>query len=95
MLKKEEIKHIANLARISLKEEEISQFQRDISQILDYFAKLQEIDTQKIESIGHISGIENVFRPDSIRECDAAVCERILENAPEIKDKCFKVKSVL
>ncbi|MCK9379402.1 MAG: Asp-tRNA(Asn)/Glu-tRNA(Gln) amidotransferase subunit GatC [Candidatus Moranbacteria bacterium] len=95
MLSKEEIKSIASLARIGLKEEDIERYQKDISGILDYFKKMEELDTDKVEPIGHIAGTTNVYRQDFKNESSEKELESLLKNAPEIKDGAVKVKSVL
>ena len=94
MLSKDEIKHIASLARIGLKKEEIEKHRKEFSVVLDYFKKLENLDTAKIEPIGHITGMHSVFREDKIKECDSETKSRIIKNAPDKKDKYFKVKSV-
>lgn len=86
---------IAALARIGLREEDIEKYQRDLSGILDYFVKMEELDTKKIEPIGHIAGTKNVYRQDKKEELDEREREIILKNAPEVKNGLVKVKSVL
>ncbi len=95
MLTKDEIKHIAALARISLTDEETEKYQKDLSAILDYFKKLEELDTEKIEPIGHITGRFNSFREDKQEDFGSLEKVAIMKNAPETKDKFIKVKSVL
>ena len=95
MLSPEEVKKIAALARIGLSEEEIPKYQKELSAILDYFEKLKELDTEKIETIGHITGRFNSYREDKARDFGDLGREAILENAPEKKDGFVKVKSVL
>lgn len=95
MLSKQEIQHIAGLARISLSEKEIEKYQKDLSGVLDYFAELQKLDTDRIEPIGHITGMNNVFRTDKVADFGSLGKEAILKNAPETKDGYVKVKSVL
>lgn len=95
MLNKEEVKHIAGLARIGLTEKEIGKYQKELSAILDYFKKLEELDTEKVEPVGHITGTENVNRIDKQEDFGGLGEKAILENAPERKEKYVKVKSVL
>lgn len=64
MLSKHDVEHIANLARIELTEEEIAQFQRELSQVLDYFAMLEGVDTSTISPMLHSSLAANVTRKD-------------------------------
>jgi aspartyl-tRNA(Asn)/glutamyl-tRNA(Gln) amidotransferase subunit C len=95
MLSKEEILNIATLARVGLGEKEIEKYQHDLSEILDYFKKLDEVDVSGVEPIGHITGMLNVLRADKSEDFGDLGKESIMRNAPEKKDKHFKVKSVL
>jgi aspartyl-tRNA(Asn)/glutamyl-tRNA(Gln) amidotransferase subunit C len=95
MLSKEEILHIATLARIGLDEKDIEKYQTELSEILDYFKKLDELDVAGIEPIGHITGMQNVMRSDNQEDFGLPGKEAILKNVPEKKDGYIKVKSVL
>lgn len=95
MLTKEEIQHIAALARIGVSEKDIEKYQKDLSAVLDYFKQLEEVNTDGIEPIGHITGMLNVFRNDDVADFGSLGKEAILQNAPETKDGQVKVKSVL
>ncbi len=95
MLSKEEILHIATLARIGVSEKDVEKYQHDLSDILDYFKKLEEADTEGIEPIGHITGMQNSFRTDANADFGSLGKEAIMKNVPEVKDEYIKVKSVL
>ncbi|HEX8973960.1 MAG TPA: Asp-tRNA(Asn)/Glu-tRNA(Gln) amidotransferase subunit GatC [Patescibacteria group bacterium] len=95
MLSREEILHIATLARIGLHEKDVEKYQHDLSEILDYFKKLDECETQDVEPIGHITGVNNVFRTDANEDFGDLGKAAIMKNAPEMKDGHIKVKSVL
>jgi aspartyl-tRNA(Asn)/glutamyl-tRNA(Gln) amidotransferase subunit C len=95
MLTKEEILHIATLARIGVSEKDVEKYQHDLSEILDYFKKLDEVNVDGIEPIGHITGMENVFRTDRQVDFGDLGKQAIMQNAPEQKDGYVKVKSVL
>lgn len=95
MLKKEDIMHIAGLARIGLREEEIEKYQRELSLILDYFKKLEKAETDNIEPIGHITGSHSVMREDAILECLEDTRKNIINNFPDKKDNQAKVRSIL
>ena len=68
MLAKDEVKHIAKLARLGLTEKEIKKYQKELSAILDYFEKLKKVDVAKIkiEPTSHPLAIENVMRKDEV-----------------------------
>jgi len=94
-LSKEEIKHIANLARLELSEEEVTIYDDQLSHILDYIGRLKEVDTSKIEPTAQVTGLENVLRSDEIKEWNKKQVEQALKQAPEIENKQVKVKRVL
>ena len=95
MLNKEDIIHIATLARIGLREDEIEKYQRELSLILDYFKKLEEVDTENIEPIGHITGVDNVLRNDEVLARDDELVKGIFDNFPDSRNNKVKVKSIL
>lgn len=94
ILEKDEIKHIAALSRIGIKEDEIEKYQKELSVVLDYFKKLEDLNTDKVEPIGHITGMHSVFREDKSEDCDENIKKGVIKNAPNEKDNYFKVKSV-
>ena len=95
MLTKEEILHIATLARIGMTDKDVEKYQHDLSSILDYFKKLEEVDVSGVEPIGHITGMQNAFRTDKYEDFGSLGKEEIMRNVPEARDGYIKVKSVL
>ncbi len=93
MLSTEEIVKIAGLARIELTEAEIGKFQKDLSEVLDYVAELQQVDTDGLDVVASVTGLENVQREDAPVVGNNR--DEILKNAPEIKDGYYKVKAIL
>lgn len=94
-LTRDEIKEIAALARVGVTEEEIDTYQKDLSSVLQYFEKLQELDTEDVEEIGHITGVSDVYREDEVLEMSVDGKERIMDNVVDVQDGYIKVKSVL
>ncbi|MEW6162250.1 MAG: Asp-tRNA(Asn)/Glu-tRNA(Gln) amidotransferase subunit GatC [Nitrospirota bacterium] len=92
-ISKEEIEHIASLARLYLSEEEKELFGSQLSSILDYMEKLNELDTKDIEPISHVLPLSNIMRDDtlgySIPRSDA------LMNAPDRTDKFYRVPKII
>lgn len=92
-ISKEEIEHIASLARLSLTEKEKELFGSQISSILDYVEKLNELDTRNVEPTSHVLPLSNVIRDDipgpSIPREDA------LMNAPDHTEKFFRVPKII
>ncbi|MGB2728625.1 MAG: Asp-tRNA(Asn)/Glu-tRNA(Gln) amidotransferase subunit GatC [Halobacteriota archaeon] len=86
MIRKEEIEHIGWLARIELREAEKELFEKQLSSILDYFAVLDELDTEDVEPTYHVIGIKDVVREDEPK--DALSQSEALRNAPK-KEKGY------
>lgn len=93
MLTQEEVEKVAKLSRIELRDGEIEKFQKDLSSVIDYVAELQAVNTEGLEIVSSVTGLENVERPDVAVTIDYQ--EEILTNAPERKDNYYKVKSIL
>uniref|UniRef100_A0A7C4AIH7 Aspartyl/glutamyl-tRNA(Asn/Gln) amidotransferase subunit C n=1 Tax=Thermodesulfovibrio aggregans TaxID=86166 RepID=A0A7C4AIH7_9BACT len=92
-ISKEQVKHIAMLARIELNEDEIELYQEQLSKILDYVEKLNEIDTTEIEPTSHVINLSNVFREDRIKPWLSR--DEALKNAPDATDKFFRVPKII
>lgn len=95
MISKEEVKHIAKLARIYLEDKEIEKFQKELSSIIDYFNKLEKIDTKNIDSKFHPSRIKNIVRDDISEKKDISEIEKLIELFPRKKGRRLKTKRVL
>jgi len=65
-LTKEEVKHIAKLAKLKLTEEEVEKFQQQLSEVLEYMKVLNEVETGGVEPTAQVTGLENVFREDEV-----------------------------
>jgi aspartyl-tRNA(Asn)/glutamyl-tRNA(Gln) amidotransferase subunit C len=93
VLSKEEIEHIAMLARLSLTDEEKELFGAQLSSILDYMEKLNELDTENIEPTSHVLSLSNVMREDAPR--DSIPREDALSNAPDRTDTFYRVPKII
>jgi len=62
------VEKLAHLARLGLSPEEIQKFSGQIDDILVFFDKLQEVDTEGVEEVSHITGLQNILREDVIEE---------------------------
>ncbi|MFK5922289.1 MAG: Asp-tRNA(Asn)/Glu-tRNA(Gln) amidotransferase subunit GatC [Verrucomicrobiota bacterium] len=89
-----DISHIANLARIELTDDEISRFDAQLSQVLEYAAKLKELDVSGIEPTAHAYPIFDVVRED-IAHDENFTAEEALSNAPSEALQQFKVPKVM
>jgi aspartyl-tRNA(Asn)/glutamyl-tRNA(Gln) amidotransferase subunit C len=93
MLSVDEVKKIALLARIELGDGEVEKFQKDLSAVLDYVEELKQVDTEGLEIVSQVTGLQNVQREDEPKLAENR--EDILANAPETKDGYYKVKAIL
>lgn len=93
-LTKEEVLHIAKLARLELKEEEVEKFRVQLSEILEYVGQLQKVDTAGVEPISQITGLQNVTRPDLVRGCDPEVRDAMLKQFPRRKGDLLETLGV-
>ncbi len=87
-----EIKHIANLARLYLEDEEIERFKTELDGILTYFKELQELDTERVEPTAHAISIPLPRREDKVGK--SIKREEILDYAPLSKNGFFVVDKV-
>ncbi|HBB36647.1 MAG: aspartyl/glutamyl-tRNA amidotransferase subunit C [Candidatus Moranbacteria bacterium GW2011_GWC1_45_18] len=94
MLSKDEVKKIANLARVEITDDEAAKYSTELSDILGFVEKLNEADTEDIEPIAHITGAKNVTRGDKVVEYSDETKDNIIKNFPEKKDRFDKVKAV-
>ncbi len=93
MLSREEVLHIAHLARLELTEEEIEEYRKQLSAILDYFERLKEVDTEGIPPTASVLPPRTVLREDEPQQ--GLSREELLANAPDVEDGQFRVPPVL
>jgi len=93
MIDKKEVQHIAGLARIGIDEKETEQYSKELSAILDWIKKLEEMDTSQVEPTDHIVGIMNIAREDNVKDFENK--KNIVKLFPEEKNGYDKVRSVL
>lgn len=91
-ISKQDVEHVANLARIKLTEAEKSKYTQELSRILAYVDELNEVDTTGIEPISQISHLKNIARPDEITNLQDR--ENLLQNALAQEKGFIKVKKV-
>lgn len=91
MISNEEIKKIAKLSYVEIKDEEMEEMKNDFSSILEYVKKLQELDTDDIEATPSIVKLENVMREDIVKNSNCNLIEAFSKN----KDNYLEVKKIL
>ena len=85
----ETIDYVGILAKLELSDEEKEQAKQDMSNMLEYVSKLNELDTDSVEPMSHAFPVSNVFREDVVTNGDGH--DATLANAPAQKDDAFKV----
>ncbi len=89
----EEVRAIARLARLELTAAEEERFANQLSDVLDYAARLSQVDTSKIPPTASVLGLSAPLRPDDVRPCPPR--DQILSNAPDPEEGMFRVPRVL
>lgn len=93
MLTEQQIKHVAKLAKLELADNEVEKFQKQLSEVLDYFNILNEVDTERIEPTSQVTGLENVMRED--KPVDSLSQEESLSGTNKTEKKMFKVEKII
>ncbi len=92
-ISKEQVEHVAKLARLEVSDEEKTLFAKQLSSILTYVDQLKEADTAGVEPTATVLPAENVFRDDEVRP--SLTQEEALANAPDQADGFFRVPKIL
>jgi aspartyl-tRNA(Asn)/glutamyl-tRNA(Gln) amidotransferase subunit C len=91
VIDREQVLHVARLARLELSEEEVERMASELSGVLDHVDKISELDLGGVEPTSHVVELENVLRPDEPRPSWPQ--ERVLEEAPDPAAGAFRVPS--
>lgn len=89
----DEVRRVADLARMGLDDAELDEMARQLGRILGYMEKLRELDTEGVEPTAHVLPLRNVWREDVPGETLSP--DEALANAPERQDNCFKVPKIV
>ncbi|MEC1524381.1 Asp-tRNA(Asn)/Glu-tRNA(Gln) amidotransferase subunit GatC [Neobacillus niacini] len=89
----EQVKHVANLARLAITEDETERFTKQLDAIITFAEQLNELDTTNVEPTYHVLDMKNVFRED-IKEKGLPI-EEVLKNAPEHQEGQIKVPAII
>jgi aspartyl-tRNA(Asn)/glutamyl-tRNA(Gln) amidotransferase subunit C len=88
-----QVRTVAKLARLQLSDPEAAQFSHQLSAILDYIEKLNQLDTSDVEPLAHCLPVSNIFRDDIV--VPSLGVEKALANAPQRDGAFFKVPRIL
>lgn len=92
-ISKDDVKHVARLARLSFTDEELDRFTDQLSKILAHAEQVEALTTDDIPPTSHSLPLRNVYRPDEIGECLPQ--DKALSTGPEIEDGRFKVPRII
>ena len=92
-LSREDVLHIALLARLGLTEAEVDRFREQLSNILENFEVLQQVDTADVPPTAQSIALQNVMKEDE--ETDSLPQSQVLANAPRKEGEFFRVRAVL
>jgi aspartyl-tRNA(Asn)/glutamyl-tRNA(Gln) amidotransferase subunit C len=91
VIDREQVLHVARLARLRLSEEEVERMASELSGILDHVDRISELDLDGVEPTSHVVALENVLRADEPRPSWPR--ERMLDSAPDPAQEAFRVPS--
>ncbi|MGQ0831428.1 MAG: Asp-tRNA(Asn)/Glu-tRNA(Gln) amidotransferase subunit GatC [Microthrixaceae bacterium] len=92
-LSRDEVVHVARLARLQLTDEQIDVFTPQLAAILDHAADVEGLELDEVEPTAHPYPLANVMRADVAR--DGGVRDAVLAQAPAVEDRMFRVPPVL
>src|SRR5690606_26787265 len=84
IVSKQDIEHVAELARLTFTEEEKEKYTKQLNAFLTFAKKLEEVDTTDVSPTTHVLELQNVFREDKVRP--SLPVEEVLKHAPEHED---------
>jgi aspartyl-tRNA(Asn)/glutamyl-tRNA(Gln) amidotransferase subunit C len=87
-----DVEHIAHLARLQLTPDEVQQYRQELSDILDHFEALRQVDTSTVSPTASVVSLRTVMRDDTVGS--SLPTEDALANAPDAEDGYFRVPAV-
>ncbi|MDC3417503.1 Asp-tRNA(Asn)/Glu-tRNA(Gln) amidotransferase subunit GatC [Aquibacillus salsiterrae] len=92
-ISKDQVKHVAHLARLAITDEEVEKMTKQLGDIIKYAELLNELDTDNVQPTTHVLDLKNVMRKDEPRKWIEK--EDAMKNAPDQQDGQFRVPSIL
>lgn len=92
-LSRDQVEHVAHLARVGVTEEDIERFSHQLSDVLDYFERLDRVDIEGVPPTSHTLPLHNVMREDETEPSYSV--EDVLANAPNQEERRFRVRAIL
>jgi aspartyl-tRNA(Asn)/glutamyl-tRNA(Gln) amidotransferase subunit C len=92
-ISKNQVEHVAHLARLTLTEEDLEKMTSQLDNILSYVDKLDKLDTHLIQPTSHVFSVCNAFREDIVKE--SLPRQKALMNAPQENGEMFQVPRII
>ncbi len=92
-ISRDDVAHVAHLARLRLTDEELDRFTGQLAAVLDHAADVEALDLSEVEPTAHPLPLANVFRPDVASP--SSIREAVLAHAPAVEDGQFRVPRIL
>jgi len=89
----DQVRHVAKLSRLALDEGRLGESSTQLGSILEYVAKIGEVDVTGVEPMAHALPVHNVFREDVVEP--SLPLEKVLQNAPDSDGPFFKVPKII
>jgi aspartyl-tRNA(Asn)/glutamyl-tRNA(Gln) amidotransferase subunit C len=89
----DQVKHVANLARLAVTDAEVDKFTKQLDAIITFAEQLNEVDTEHVEPTNHVLDMKNVLREDIPQK--GLPREEVLKNAPDHQDGQIKVPAIM
>jgi aspartyl-tRNA(Asn)/glutamyl-tRNA(Gln) amidotransferase subunit C len=93
-LSRDDVLKLAQLARLDLTDDEVEEYARELSEILQYVEKLQAVDIDGLQPTNQVTGLTNVSRPDEVVDYGYDP-QDLLKNVPEVESDMIKVKRMI
>ncbi len=90
---RQDVEHVAKLARLGLTEQEIEKYQKELSSVLAYVEQLRAVDTKNVPPTAQVTGLTNIFREDEVKKSTIPLDDS-LKNAPAKEGRYLKVKAI-
>lgn len=93
-LSRDDILKLARLARLDVTDEEVEEYSRELSEILQYVEQLADVDVNGLEPTNQVTGLTNVMRADEVRDYGYKPAD-LLKNVPQVQDAQIKAKRMV
>lgn len=94
-LTKADVLHVAKLAKLTLRDDEVERYGRQLSEVLKHVEELTEVDTSGIEPTSQTTGLENVYRQDQVMVGKSLSQDQAVSGTDEVYNGYFKVAAIL